>query len=110
MGYSNSQVRLNLKSKEEMSLALIIFTLLAFPFAVVIYGLLLKVLWGWFIVPLGVQAIGVAHALGLVLLFGFLRGAIKPDNTEPSWGYVIGHFFLKPLIFWGFAAIYHSFM
>lgn len=94
-----------------MSTALAIFTLLILPISVVINGLLLKVLWGWFVVPLGIQAIGIAHALGLATVCHLLVGTrYKADDTKATWGYMIGHVFLRPLIIWGIAAIYHAFM
>jgi hypothetical protein len=33
-------------------------------------------LWGWFVVPLGVPPIGIAHAFGLCWLASFLNGSI----------------------------------
>lgn len=49
----------------------------------VIAGLIFSVLWGWFVVPLGVPAINVAHGIGLAVLLGFLRIDIKP---KPEYG------------------------
>lgn len=44
-------------------------------------GYLLSVLWGWFVVPLGVPSIGVAHAIGLALIAGLLKG-IRETSEE----------------------------
>lgn len=43
----------------------------------------LSTLWGWFIVPLGVNAIGAAHAFGLstIVMFFKLRGRKKFLNS-----------------------------
>lgn len=44
----------------------------------------LTMLWGWFVAPLGVKAIGMAHALGLSLFVGYFKGKSlvgeKPDD------------------------------
>jgi hypothetical protein len=43
----------------------------------------LSILWGWFVVPLGMPRVGAAHALGLVTLLGYALNRIesaKPDG------------------------------
>lgn len=46
----------------------------------------LKVLWGWFVVPLGVVAIGKAHALGISSLFALLAvGQLRDYRDEDDW-------------------------
>lgn len=35
-------------------------------------GLTLSVLWGWFIVPLGVVSIGIPMAIGIAMIIGFV--------------------------------------
>ena len=48
-------------------------------------GFAASVLWGWFVVPLGVPEVSVLHAMGLTLalraLAGF-SGKPQPDKTE----------------------------
>ncbi len=46
--------------------------LLAVAVTTIIRGLVLTVLWGWFIEPLGVPAINVPEALGIALIIGML--------------------------------------
>ncbi len=43
-----------------------------FPVAVAINVIGLVLMWRWFVVPLGVPAIGAAHAAGLAGIKGFL--------------------------------------
>jgi hypothetical protein len=56
--------------------------------AAIISGVVLVVLWGWFIVPLGVPALKVAHGIGFCLVTSFLthkvdqRGEIKITSTN----------------------------
>lgn len=48
----------------------ILALLLAIP-AWIYSGYIFSELWGWFIVPLGVKAIGTAHAMGLSIAVSF---------------------------------------
>lgn len=49
-------------------------------------GYVLKTLWWWFVVPLGIQPIGICWALGLAGIFGLLKGvdwdAIEKKRTN----------------------------
>ena len=45
-------------------------------------GFVLSVLWGWFAVPLGVPAIGIAGAIGIALLVGMLSHQAGKDDRE----------------------------
>ena len=63
-------------------------TIIATPFAIALIGLLviqqawaISVLWGWFIVPLGLPAIGIAAAIGISVTMSAMRGHRKgPDD------------------------------
>ena len=48
--------------------------------AILVRGWVLLNLWGWFIVPLGVKDITIAHALGISLLIN----TITPHETKDS--------------------------
>ena len=66
-------------SKEEKSGCLVPLAQLAsigswFVFSAVSRGWLLAKAWGWFIVPMGVPAIGLFHAMGISALIGYLHG------------------------------------
>ncbi len=51
-----------------------------------LYGLVLRSLWQWFVVPLGVLPIGVAHAIGLTVVAAMFRthAASSTDDEENS--------------------------
>lgn len=51
-----------------VGLVVLCFTLILFS------AFTVSTLWGWFLVPLGVQSIGLAHAYGVTLLFSILMG------------------------------------
>ena len=55
-----------------------------FFFAVVINGMGMMFMWGWFVVPLGVAPIGLAHSVGLAGMVRFLcMGVSKKKNDDP---------------------------
>lgn len=59
--------------------------LIAAIMLIIFEGLLFTVLWGWFIVPLGVRDISVAHGIGLITMFSFFRvniGREEKDSKE----------------------------
>ena len=42
----------------------------------------MTVIWGWFVVPLGLPAIGKAHAFGLTLLLSLTRSYSEDDDKK----------------------------
>lgn len=44
-------------------------------------GVVLSTMWGWFVVPLGVASIGVAHAIGLSLTVSFVTSQYSDWDT-----------------------------
>lgn len=58
---------------------------IALSIPVLIYrGFALAIMWGWFVVPLGVTAIGNAHALGLSALIGLFTFKLDMDKKSES--------------------------
>lgn len=73
-------------------------------------GFVLKYLWGWFIVPLGVKQIGIAHAIGVSLIVGYLTRHIYKSEHEPEfWEQVIAGT-VGALLILLIGYIIHSFM
>jgi len=93
------------KSDDNRVADVIIFLLL--PIAIVVNGLLLKAMWGWFMVPLGLRPVGVAHALGISLLVGMLTG---PHPSEESSVKMLISMFLKPIFYLILSATFYAFM
>lgn len=96
---------------------LIMFTIAMAVVAAILRGWILTVLWGWFIVPLGVPSISIATALGIVIIIDML--VHRPDTSETKdkvatvpelLGIVFSKAFLSPLITLGLAAIVASFV
>lgn len=64
-------------------------------------GLVLSVMWGWFIVRMGIPPITVPQALGLSLIVSFLTYKPK-ENTDQS----TGEAFLASLFLYAFYLVY----
>ena len=54
-------------------------------------GFAIWILWGWFAVPLGIPAIGLAHAIGVDLLIGMFQPArfVTDDFDWAAWARTI---------------------
>lgn len=50
-------------------------------------ALVFSVLWSWFVVPLGVPSINMAHAMGIGLMLGVLRGVHSEPSHDDDPGY-----------------------
>ena len=64
-------------------LIIIAAVIVLIPLMSIYYGWAFSTLWNWFIVPLGVAEIGIAHAIGISTLFGLLISAKanQPDKN-----------------------------
>lgn len=56
----------------------------------------LSVMWSWFVVPLGVPAIGVTWAAGLLICSRFLK-PVAPPKVDNYGQYVFGAVIVVPL-------------
>ncbi|MEN6546605.1 MAG: hypothetical protein ABFE07_11220 [Armatimonadia bacterium] len=58
---------------EKQSPISIAVALLLIPFCILLAAYTLKTLWWWFVVPLGVPPVGMAHAYGLSTIVALMR-------------------------------------
>lgn len=89
----------------------------SFPLGMIARGWALTVMWGWFVVPLGVMQISFPHALGLtgcVTLFAGHLASIETSKEDAGIADVayksFGVMVLAPLFITGFGWIFHQFM
>lgn len=72
-------------------------------------GVVLQDLWGWFVTPFGLPQLGLAHAIGINVIAGFLTYRYVPSKEGDVW--VAG---ITPFVYilcaWGIGAVVHSFM
>ena len=76
-------------------------------------GLVLSVLWGWFMVPLGVPGINIAHAIGISCVVGLLSHQprnVSTSSPEAALGEILGWGIINPLLILLFGFIAKSFM
>jgi len=74
----------------------------------VVNGFVLSYLWQWFVTPLGIPAIGLAHAIGLGMIIRYLTKS--ESNSENTIGSAIVDAFLGPFVMLGLGAIVKAFM
>jgi hypothetical protein len=66
-------------------------------------------LWLWFLVPLGLPAIGVVHAIGIAGAVGYITKDRKRSKESVNWGDV-GFSVLAPFVALGFGYVITLFM
>ena len=85
-------------------------TILMIPITIVICGVALQDLWGWFVVPLGVSAITFWHALGFSTLISALTAQADSASLEApeTARWIVNTIFppLKWLFAWGLGALW----
>ncbi len=81
------------------------FCIVLVPFHLIWEALVIKVLWGWFVIPLGVPAIGLAQAGGLSVLvtLAAVRSVQSPRAKED----IVAEMFLMPLVALAFGWVFH---
>ena len=60
----------------------VLLVIVATILSVLIAAWVFQTLWMWFIVPLGVSSISMAHAYGIMLVFSILKIKPKDFDTE----------------------------
>lgn len=84
------------------AILLVLGTIVGLALLGVWWGYAIHVLWAWFVVPLGVPALGVAQAYGLSVLFGLFlntRGlAIGKEKSNDEWATSVTVSVLMPAI------------
>lgn len=90
-------------------IGLIIAAIVGLALYVIYNAWVLTILWGWFIVPLGVKALSIAHAYGFTLVTGLIlsnRG-VKENKGKDDWVSSIITWLLLPLValFFGWIAV-----
>jgi hypothetical protein len=76
---------------------------------VILRGFALSVLWGWFLTPLGLPEIGLAHAIGIALVVAMLTSRQSDSEDKEKAFERLFQGFLVPLIALLFGWIIHAF-
>lgn len=78
---------------------------------VILSGIIVQDAWGWFIVPLGAEPIGLAHTIGLSMLVGYYKmnaKKVQEKDERPFKTLTIALGMM--LLSWGIMALVASFM
>lgn len=80
----------------------ILITVVTIPAAILVRGAVLVSLWGYFVVPFGIQQIGMAHALGLTLFITFFEHNYQYKDKTPVEvaGTAFAFGILHPMFIW----------
>lgn len=76
------------------------------PACGMLHAFVLRYLWAWFVVPLGLPSIGMAHAYGISMLVGLMTP--YRDNKKSEWSEVVALAILRPLLCLLFAWAVHA--
>lgn len=84
----------------------------------VIKGWVLSAVWQWFVVPIGLPVIGIAHAIGISLTYSAIHGISHAElyairqmkDKESTASRMLTSSYVAPMIVYAFAWIAHSFM
>lgn len=82
-----------------MWILIIPFIALCVLLASFLNALAFNLLWLWFLVPLGLPVIGLAHSYGLIVLAALLQ-RIQPTEakSEKQWEAAVTNLFTKPVV------------
>ena len=92
--------------KEPNVLLQLLIAMLMLPFN----GWVIKLMWGWFIVPLGVMPVTIWHAIGLDALITYLTATIARKKVEGNFWVRMLTAFSVTLYFLLLSFIVHLFM
>jgi len=81
-----------------------VLILIMIPISILLKGFVLSKLWFWFMVPLGVVPISLAHAYGLAILIALFTHQSQKPAEEGTLGQMAFRMFIMsiggPLIVW----------
>lgn len=80
---------------------------------VILSGFAIKLAWMWFIVPLGVPAIGVVHAIGIRMLITYIVSSSNSnlnEYKEKNINELVSEMVAKPIVFLIFTWVIHLFI
>lgn len=97
---------------------IVVFGVFATIFAVlaagvIVNGYVLSILWVWFVVPLGLPVISVAHCIGIAMVSSWLtyqHQTTKEEDKEKALENLLIVFIIRPLAVLGIGYIVKQFM
>jgi len=99
-----------MKDDEKEGFGTALFGLAMVPVIMLADAYVMRALWTWFVVPLGVPAIGMAHAYGINVLVSILTPKSyrkRDDRPDNSVWYLIGVGFATPAFAYAIGYVAH---
>jgi len=96
-----------MENKTHLGLLAIVGLIALIPFSIMYNGFVLSYLWTWFLVPLGLPAIGIAHSIGIMSIKGFMFAKYVKANSEDTITNLV-FAVLAPTTSLGFGYMIHS--
>lgn len=81
----------------QVKLLVSILAIASIPLLFIEQGWAISTLWGWFLVPLGVPAIGIAASIGIAITLSVLVSRYRKTDDDDKWG-VLLYAFVRPLV------------
>lgn len=97
-------------SNDNTDIQRLLIIILSAPFLWMLRALAMVDLWLWFIVPLGVVEVSMAHMYGITLVGTLVSGISTSPKSDRGALETILMSVLVSLLFWGIGAITHSCM
>jgi len=91
------EVRGEMASKEENPCLIVFMGCLLLAVATLINGVVISLMWEWFVVPLGAASISWIHAIGLGILNTYLTTQPPMKDDEYDGGAILSYWFVRPV-------------
>ena len=95
------------------AIGILLLILLTIAAGTALNGFVIQVMWGWFLIPLGLPVLGLANAMGLGLLIRYLTWQKIPSKEKTSNKELMDNILTAvfyPLLVLGLGFVVHSFM
>jgi hypothetical protein len=90
--------------------ALIIGVIALVALAVIWRGFVLSVMWGWFLVPIGLPNIGLALAIGISATVAMMTHQATQSSEKSDGGKAVAMLFVAPLLMLGVGWVVHQYV
>lgn len=92
------------------AIALIIGVIGIITLAVIWRGFVLSVMWGWFLVPIGLPNIGLALAIGISATVAMMTHQATQSTEKSDGGKALIALFVGPLLLLGIGWVVHQYV
>ena len=113
MNLSASNIKENIAFWTAITLAILAYALLSTSL-MIWSGFVLSIMWTWFLVPIGLPKLGIAHAIGITMIVRMLtwqyNDCAKDDDEPPMWIKLVVLVGIYPALILGAGYFIHLFI